>query len=251
MTNKRSNSQGKRSLVDSIDSAEKKRLRIIRNRASAQESRDRQKRYIKSLEDKNKELLELNSKMEIRLKTIEDLNASLMKRIQQVQNSPINSSNAIVSDSFVDVAGLFSSSPADTGGETLTPSFESVESELFKLRDPRHESQISIEEFIDWPAENSFEELKMSSFDSYKENTKALMHSSEAASTSQKWMALVNSLKFPALPKIAPMMLFAYCSLLSTSCENQMWNILNEVKWNGMLAEKYPNCYEILKESCK
>lgn len=56
--------------------------RILRNRAAAQESRDKKRRYVSDLESSNKKLTEENEVVNKRVKTLEDQNAILTSQLE-------------------------------------------------------------------------------------------------------------------------------------------------------------------------
>jgi chromosome segregation ATPase len=56
--------------------------RILRNRAAAQESRDKKRRYVSDLESSNKQLTEENERTNKRIKALEDQNAILQSQLE-------------------------------------------------------------------------------------------------------------------------------------------------------------------------
>ena len=56
--------------------------RILRNRAAAQESRDKKRRYVTDLESANKKLTEENQAVNKRVKTLEDQNVILTSQLE-------------------------------------------------------------------------------------------------------------------------------------------------------------------------
>ncbi|CAO3663914.1 unnamed protein product [Rhizopus stolonifer] len=67
----------KKSRVSLADKDQKTKERILRNRAAAQESRDKKRRYVTDLESKNKDLEQENEQVKKKMKTIEDQNKLL------------------------------------------------------------------------------------------------------------------------------------------------------------------------------
>jgi len=64
------------------DKDQKQRERILRNRAAAQDSRDRKRRYVSSLEATNEQLKEQNDELTKRLKTVETENELLTAQVR-------------------------------------------------------------------------------------------------------------------------------------------------------------------------
>ncbi|KAI7899901.1 uncharacterized protein BX663DRAFT_440364 [Cokeromyces recurvatus] len=64
------------------DKDQKTKERILRNRAAAQESRDKKRRYIADLENNNKRLTEENERMNKHIKDLEDQNAMLTSQLE-------------------------------------------------------------------------------------------------------------------------------------------------------------------------
>jgi len=63
----------------------KKAMRQIRNRKSAQESRDKKRQYVETLEQANVELKSENDELRKRLKRIEDDHVFLMDKLKDIQ----------------------------------------------------------------------------------------------------------------------------------------------------------------------
>ncbi|KAI8074301.1 uncharacterized protein B0P05DRAFT_548044 [Gilbertella persicaria] len=61
---------------------QKTKERILRNRAAAQESRDKKRRYVFDLESNNKKLTEENQKLTDRVKSLEDQNAVISSQLE-------------------------------------------------------------------------------------------------------------------------------------------------------------------------
>ncbi|KAF9133747.1 hypothetical protein BG015_003516 [Linnemannia schmuckeri] len=76
------NSSRKRSAVDPADKEAKARERVLRNRAAAQESRDKKRKYVAEIEASNETLQEENCQLLKRLKTVESDNLSLHQRLE-------------------------------------------------------------------------------------------------------------------------------------------------------------------------
>ncbi|KAI8637102.1 hypothetical protein BD408DRAFT_67627 [Parasitella parasitica] len=86
-------SENEQSSSESIVSIKKSRLsldgkdqktkeRILRNRAAAQESRDKKRRYVSDLEASNKKLAQENEEVNKRVKTLEQQNAILNSQLE-------------------------------------------------------------------------------------------------------------------------------------------------------------------------
>lgn len=75
-------SSRKRSAVDPADKEAKARERVLRNRAAAQESRDKKRKYVAEIEASNETLQEENCQLLKRLKTVESDNLSLHQRLE-------------------------------------------------------------------------------------------------------------------------------------------------------------------------
>ncbi|KAF9900699.1 hypothetical protein EC991_007016 [Linnemannia zychae] len=72
----------KRSAVDPADKEAKARERVLRNRAAAQESRDKKRKYVAEIEASNESLQQENCQLLKRLKTVESDNLSLHQRLE-------------------------------------------------------------------------------------------------------------------------------------------------------------------------
>ncbi|KAL9549763.1 hypothetical protein MBANPS3_005051 [Mucor bainieri] len=72
----------KKSRLSLDDKDQKTKERILRNRAAAQESRDKKRRYVSDLEATNKKLTEENEKANKRVKTLEQQNAILNSQLE-------------------------------------------------------------------------------------------------------------------------------------------------------------------------
>ena len=82
-----------------IDPKEKKKVQqMLKNRISAQASRDRKKMYITNLESKNSQLLVLNAQYEERIRRLEEENRQLNTR---VMDCTCNSQNSLSSPTFL------------------------------------------------------------------------------------------------------------------------------------------------------
>ncbi|GJJ78145.1 hypothetical protein EMPS_10504 [Entomortierella parvispora] len=75
-------SSRKRSAADPMDKDAKARERVLRNRAAAQESRDKKRKYVAEIEASNETLQEENCQLLKRLKTVESDNRSLSQRLE-------------------------------------------------------------------------------------------------------------------------------------------------------------------------
>lgn len=72
----------KKSRLSLDDKDQKTKERILRNRAAAQESRDKKRRYVSDLESSNKQLTEENERVNKRVKTLEDQNTILQSQLE-------------------------------------------------------------------------------------------------------------------------------------------------------------------------
>jgi small-conductance mechanosensitive channel len=72
----------KKSRLSLDDKDQKTKERILRNRAAAQESRDKKRRYVSDLENSNKQLTEENERANKRVKALEDQNAILQSQLE-------------------------------------------------------------------------------------------------------------------------------------------------------------------------
>ncbi|KAG1153847.1 hypothetical protein G6F37_009984 [Rhizopus arrhizus] len=74
----------KKSRVTLEDKDQKTKERILRNRAAAQESRDKKRRYVSDLESSNKRLEEENGQMKKKMKHLEEENMSLACQLESI-----------------------------------------------------------------------------------------------------------------------------------------------------------------------
>ncbi|ORY99806.1 hypothetical protein BCR41DRAFT_214237 [Lobosporangium transversale] len=72
----------KRAAVDPIEKEAKVRERVLRNRAAAQESRDKKRKYVADIEASNESLQQENAQLLKRLKTVESNNLELSQRLE-------------------------------------------------------------------------------------------------------------------------------------------------------------------------
>ncbi|ORX55143.1 hypothetical protein DM01DRAFT_1335440 [Hesseltinella vesiculosa] len=75
----------KKSRISLEDKDQKTKERILRNRAAAQESRDKKRRYVADLESNNNRLTDENEVMNKRIKLLESQNQLLMTVLTQMQ----------------------------------------------------------------------------------------------------------------------------------------------------------------------
>ncbi|PHZ12823.1 uncharacterized protein RHIMIDRAFT_137617 [Rhizopus microsporus ATCC 52813] len=75
----------KKSRISLEDKDQKTKERILRNRAAAQESRDKKRRYVSELESSNKKLSEENEQLKKRIKTLEDQQALIACQFEALQ----------------------------------------------------------------------------------------------------------------------------------------------------------------------
>ncbi|ORY01093.1 hypothetical protein K493DRAFT_312584 [Basidiobolus meristosporus CBS 931.73] len=73
---------GRKRKSEVVDKDARAKERVIRNRAAAQESRDRKRRYISELEESNNTLKEQNDNLSMRLKRVEDEKSNLAKKLE-------------------------------------------------------------------------------------------------------------------------------------------------------------------------
>ncbi|KAI8605415.1 hypothetical protein EDD21DRAFT_291556, partial [Dissophora ornata] len=64
------------------DKEAKARERVLRNRAAAQESRDKKRKYMSDIETSNEHLQQENTQLLKRLKTVESDNQALSQRLE-------------------------------------------------------------------------------------------------------------------------------------------------------------------------
>ncbi|KAG0209324.1 hypothetical protein BGX33_005689 [Mortierella sp. NVP41] len=76
------NNTRKRSAVAPLDKEAKARERVLRNRAAAQESRDKKRKYVAEIEASNETLQQENCQLLKRLKTVERDNLALNQRLE-------------------------------------------------------------------------------------------------------------------------------------------------------------------------
>lgn len=75
-------SSKKRPAADPLDKEAKARERVLRNRAAAQESRDKKRKYVAEIEASNESLQQENFQLLKRLKTVESDNISLSHKLE-------------------------------------------------------------------------------------------------------------------------------------------------------------------------
>jgi septal ring factor EnvC (AmiA/AmiB activator) len=104
----------KKSRLSLDDKDQKTKERILRNRAAAQESRDKKRKYVSDLESANKKLNEENDTMNKRMKSLEHQNAILSSQLMSVTRQlanlqaqiKFNASNPIMFNDFCDSARI-------------------------------------------------------------------------------------------------------------------------------------------------
>ena len=72
----------KRPAADPLDKEAKARERVLRNRAAAQESRDKKRKYVAEIEASNESLQQENVQLLKRLKTVESDNLTLSHKLE-------------------------------------------------------------------------------------------------------------------------------------------------------------------------
>ncbi|KAI8140286.1 hypothetical protein BJV82DRAFT_520457 [Fennellomyces sp. T-0311] len=104
---KRSVVQTKKSRLSLDDKDQKTKERILRNRAAAQESRDKKRRYVAELETNNKRLQEENERVSKRAKTLEIQNEVLSAQLLVLsQRLAKLADSSLMSDGFCDSARI-------------------------------------------------------------------------------------------------------------------------------------------------
>lgn len=113
------------------EKSKKKMLQMIRNRISAQNSRDRKKNLIETLENQQRVLSEENLKLKSRIRQLEDINAQLQKENQgykKALKNQFSSSNPIATaqqsefHSNIFQNGMFTESVVDSSDTTTNRS---------------------------------------------------------------------------------------------------------------------------------
>lgn len=110
----KNNSGTKKARLSLEDKDQKTKERILRNRAAAQESRDRKRKYVADLEESNKKLTTENEFMNKRMKLLEFENQQLQQQLaafaQQLaqlhQQKSSSSSTSLFSHGFCDSARI-------------------------------------------------------------------------------------------------------------------------------------------------
>ncbi|KAI8353825.1 hypothetical protein B0O80DRAFT_372194, partial [Mortierella sp. GBAus27b] len=72
----------KRAQADPSEKEAKALQRVLRNRAAAQESRDKKRKYVSEIEASNEQLQHENTQLLKRLKTVESDNVALSQRLE-------------------------------------------------------------------------------------------------------------------------------------------------------------------------
>jgi hypothetical protein len=253
---------------------EKKRLRVIRNRQSAQESRNRQKKYVADLENMNNDLRRLNEALIERMKILEqqnlmllqkfnssnpteqltlpepmvglDLKTSLVEDRRQSVDSEITSPSWS-NETVLGFDDLFSSESVYSSPPTLSEAITTPDflDDLFKPDSSKlaEHTALTIDDFFK-PAEQNYtttfaipeisiKDSKLLSFPEVEVTSLKKMNSSRVSLMSQTFSIL------------APTILLVCCSQMKSSLSNQRL-VVNEARWNAMLARKYPICYDLL-----
>jgi len=104
----------KKSRLSLDDKDQKTKERILRNRAAAQESRDKKRKYVSDLEDSNKRLNGENDTLNKKVKTLEHQNAVLSSQLLSVTRQlanlqaqiKFNATNPILFNDFCDSARI-------------------------------------------------------------------------------------------------------------------------------------------------
>ncbi|KAI9489324.1 hypothetical protein BDB00DRAFT_981287 [Zychaea mexicana] len=106
---KRTVVQTKKSRLSLDDKDQKTKERILRNRAAAQESRDKKRRYVVDLEARNKQLQEENERVTKRAKTLEAHNQILSAQLLVLSQhfaKMTDGGSSLVNDGFCDSARI-------------------------------------------------------------------------------------------------------------------------------------------------
>ncbi|KAI8074948.1 hypothetical protein BC940DRAFT_328554 [Gongronella butleri] len=96
----------KKSRISLEDKDQKTKERILRNRAAAQESRDKKRRYVADLESNNKKLTEENEMMNKKLKLMESQNHLLLAQLAQLHAHLAKDAAVTASSTASDSASL-------------------------------------------------------------------------------------------------------------------------------------------------
>jgi predicted XRE-type DNA-binding protein len=99
------NNKVRKSQVSLSDKDQKAKARILRNRAAAQESRDKKRRYVADLEESNQQLAQENKTIHERMHWLEAQNAFLQAQLAALLGSK-NSSLTFSTDGFCDSARI-------------------------------------------------------------------------------------------------------------------------------------------------
>ncbi|KAI7857548.1 hypothetical protein BDC45DRAFT_435291 [Circinella umbellata] len=107
-SSKRTVVQTKKSRLSLDDKDQKTKERILRNRAAAQESRDKKRRYVADLETKNKQLEEENERVTKRAKNLEIQNEILSAQLLVLNQrlAKMTDSSQLMNDGFCDSARI-------------------------------------------------------------------------------------------------------------------------------------------------
>lgn len=116
----------KKSRLSLDDKDQKTKERILRNRAAAQESRDKKRKYVSDLENTNKRLTEENETMSKKMKALEHqnvvLSSQLMSITRQLANLQaqikFNAAHPILFDDFCDSARIAKKERIQSSNET-------------------------------------------------------------------------------------------------------------------------------------
>ncbi|ORY98845.1 hypothetical protein BCR43DRAFT_488271 [Syncephalastrum racemosum] len=100
------NNRVRKSQVSLSDKDQKAKARILRNRAAAQESRDKKRRYVADLEECNQQLAQENKTIHERMQWLEAQNAFLQAQLAALLGSKNSSSLTFGTDGFCDSARI-------------------------------------------------------------------------------------------------------------------------------------------------
>ena len=211
-------------MKDSLAKEDRKRLRIIKNREAAQASRAKHLAYVKSLEDNNLLLQNMNAVLMSRIQSLESQSRELSNKFHALEariSQETNGCQNAVSAEFINWDSLFDMKLDSTPTHDLVqlgskPTQEDVLHSSYLTPIP---SPLCI-----------FEKEQISE---------------PAALTSLKQMILFpNSLMSRVTMEMAPTMLIACCSLFRFNLDLAM------KRYQCVLRIKYPTCNYLINGSC-
>jgi len=116
----------KKSRLSLDDKDQKTKERILRNRAAAQESRDKKRKYVSDLENTNKRLTDENETMNKKMKALEQHNAVLSSQLMSITRQlanlqaqiKFNAAHPILFNDFCDSARIAKKERIQSSNET-------------------------------------------------------------------------------------------------------------------------------------